>query len=391
MKRMMLAGVAALALCTTALADDWFNAQIEDYTPTTWPEGYTAVGGDWVNPEDAQLTDTPSLTFSIAADQDPLTFKATEAKSAIGTEDGEMAEIIVSSTVKFTPFAPDAIPDVPEDCKGGLIVVGAEDAYTYWYVAAGEDGNEWIDSSVSAENLSELKSVEIRLYNDNGAGDSVTITYTVDAVEIVTETNITLADDAKVQDVCLTGDGEISSLSATAVQPTPAPVGPTSDDGSFSEPDPSTGAVTFTPNAGATTAAIELNGFAGRVIIPADKVETVTGVPAEQLLFTVKGVPVDAKYFVGGDESGFSTALSDEAKPPFAEETPFKVGEETSVTVKTVPGLTYELKRDADLKGGFAVVVDKKIAEGESTELKDAEPPAEKGFYKVEASKKDVE
>ena len=171
----------------------------------------------------------------------------------------------------------------------------------------------------------------------------------------------------------------------------PAPVGPTSDEGQFSDPNPSSGRVTFTPNdPSAAEATINLNGFTGGVEVPGT-IATIKGVPADQLKIQLNGYEIDNKYFAGGDADGFSTALSDAAKPAFAEATedvkPFEVGEDAAVTIKAVPGLKYALVRGNTVDAITTTVVEATVAKEQTLKLEDKTPKADAAFYKVQVSK----
>ena len=117
----------------------------------------------------------------------------------------------------------------------------------------------------------------------------------------------------------------------------------------------------------------------------------ITGVPAEQIEIKLNGYKIDQKYFVGGDEKGFSLELSNEAKPAFVEATedvkPFEVGEDAAVTIKAVPGLKYALVRGATVDAITTTVVEAAVATEQTLKLEDTTPKADAAFYKVQVSK----
>lgn len=134
-------------------------------------------------------------------------------------------------------------------------------------------------------------------------------------------------------------------------------------------------------------------GLGGRVVVPADTVETIRGVPADKLALKVNGIAVDAACFVGGGEVGFSTALkADVVRPAIAEDEnivePFRVEGGVEVTIKPVPGLRYTLLRgetpDAVTEEAESEVAKQGAA---ALSLTDSKPPAKKAFYRVRVSK----
>ena len=149
--------------------------------------------------------------------------------------------------------------------------------------------------------------------------------------------------------------------------------------------------MTFTPtDPAATEATINLNGFTGGVEVPGT-IATIKGVPANQLKIQLNGYEIDNKYFVGGGAEGFSTELSNEAKPTFVEATedvkPFEVGEDAAVTIKAVPGLKYALVRGATVDAITTTVVEATVATEQTLKLADAEKLPNAAFYKVQVSK----
>lgn len=178
------------------------------------------------------------------------------------------------------------------------------------------------------------------------------------------------------------------------------PIGPTSEQGAIGAPNPSTGVAEFVPADPATTVAtIALNGFTGKILIPST-IETLVGVPAEQVYVkNANGNVIDAAAFVGGDETAYLTALTAAAQNPSfvtteegeTQETPFVVKDgDVALGVQTIVGLTYQLKKSTALGASakWDGAGDPVEGDGGAIELK-AEKAAEapSAFFKVEVTK----
>ena len=171
----------------------------------------------------------------------------------------------------------------------------------------------------------------------------------------------------------------------------PEPTGPTVD-GDATIAATGDGQWTVTPNG---APAITVSGLkdGDKVTVPVDTVDTVAGVPTEDLILTVNDVVVDNQYFVGLLDGGtaFITELGEKAAPVIGEEgveTPFVVGESAEVTIKAIPGLYYQL-----IRGGVVTeigkFVDEKTLEGVvlTITLTDDDKPSAGAFYKVGVTK----
>lgn len=152
------------------------------------------------------------------------------------------------------------------------------------------------------------------------------------------------------------------------------------------------GAWAVTPNGEATITVTGLNA-GDKVTIPVDTVESVTGVPASDLILTVNGVEVDNQYFVGmlDGSATFSTELGEAAKPVIGEEgveAPFVVGDTVEVKIKPIDGLYYQLIRGTEVTE-IGEMVDEKTLEGVvlTITLTDDDKPSAGAFYKVGVTK----
>ena len=175
------------------------------------------------------------------------------------------------------------------------------------------------------------------------------------------------------------------------------PAGPTSDEGAIGDADPQTGIAKFTPtDPTAKEVTVALNGFTGRVSFPGT-IETIKGVPANQIIvLNSKGHSIDASAFVGGDDKGYSTALTDAAqKPAFATTTegetaekPFVVGDETvAVGVQTINGLIYQLQAEAALDNSWTAVNEPVEGNGQPMTFSADKTDAPAQFYSIKVSK----
>ena len=178
------------------------------------------------------------------------------------------------------------------------------------------------------------------------------------------------------------------------------PVGPKSNEGTIAPADPSTGIAEFTPTDPAVTeVTIDLGDFTGKIAIPST-IEMLKGVPADQIIVkNAKGHQIDAAAFIGGDANGYSTELTPAAqKPAFDKtedgetaETPFVITDgDVALGVKTIAGLTYQLKKSTTLGASakWTNVGDPIEGDGNAMALraeKAAQDPA--AFYKVEVTK----
>jgi len=193
MNKLILTFAGAMALSFTANAvalfsdnETWFDGGIEE----GWPE--KAKNGGWSNTNGTTYADS-KLTVSALAET-PLTFTADVAKV---TSDYKAT---ISSTVGFTAF--EELPTVPTDAKAGVI---AFTNGTFWALAKGNaDYNVWKDTLIATN--AEVK-IDVTFIDANTVeykiGDNTPVTNTVKTVE-------------SVRNVCMSGDGTLAGLSATA-------------------------------------------------------------------------------------------------------------------------------------------------------------------------------
>ena len=167
------------------------------------------------------------------------------------------------------------------------------------------------------------------------------------------------------------------------------PVGPVVDPTEGTVVKGDDGKYVITPAAGKSEVTVTDAGDAEFKIEVADDI-TIKGVAADKITVMCNGENI-AGVCVGGDATGFSTAL-DPAKttPAFTEgasgEEPLVVGENVGVTVTSVKGLAYTLVRGEEV-GTIATNVTTLKGTGEAITLEDANKPAGKAFYKVSVSK----
>jgi len=213
MKKLMIAAAGALAIGMSAVADAtptaWFNGGIDK----DWPDN--AVGGTWTVPEGATATiedDALAITASVT---NPVTFTATAPK-AFGKSEAD--KVFVDSTVTFTPFPEDELPQVPEGAKAGIIAV-KESKGTYWYILVqdenGGSSNVWKRADVEVTNLTAAVKITLRGEPiEEGEAFAPNADYSIDGDD-VDGGIIYVKGDQNVQTTCYAGDGSVKSLSAT--------------------------------------------------------------------------------------------------------------------------------------------------------------------------------
>lgn len=162
-------------------------------------------------------------------------------------------------------------------------------------------------------------------------------------------------------------------------------------------------------------------GFAGKVVIPST-VEKIIGVAKDQLKVMVsvtgddsvtktynitEAIKLAADGTISLDDTktvtvevtvGDKTVSEDiSVKPELAttaadgatEVAPFEAGATPAATVKTIPGLTYSLDYDSDVKGAFGTSAASKTADGNRMTLQDTSDKTgvTKRFYKIRVRK----
>lgn len=375
MKKLMFAVASAMAVGLVAqAAEQWFDGGIAD----GWPTAPSMDGGAWSNTEGSAFAESK---VTVSADESaPLTFTATTAKQVADDT------VTINSTLTFTPF--DELPDVPEEAKAGVISYDGN----FYVIAKGDEVNEWTDSGISAKDSAVVKVTFI---------DADTAVYDIDG-SVSTNDIVAITEVSKV---CMSGDGAISGLTAQTEAKSVGPQTPPTGGGSVTpaegepgvydvQPSPE-GNVTIIPDSLKPTDTI-------RVTTSADV--QVTGVPADQIQVKLNDTVIPNSVFVGGDATGFSTALNPEGSAQVGSETikvtpelseagdpsgvePFVLGDDATVGAKTIPGLTYTLVRQTAPKGGSSEDVDSRVAESARTELTDSDKPADKAFYIIRVTK----
>lgn len=213
--------------------------------------------------------------------------------------------------------------------------------------------------------------------------------------------NLKVTEDTTITVTLLAMKGSVTNeLASFDYEIKAKEIGPTSDEGTIAPADPSTGIAEFSPtDPTVTDVTINLGDFTGKIAIPST-IETLKGVPAEKIYVrNANGNVIDAAAFIGGDENGYSTELTPAAQKPVFEttedgetqETPFVITDgDVALGVKTIAGLTYQLKKATTLGASaeWTSVGDPIEGDGKAMELKAeaaAQDPA--AFYKVEVSK----
>ena len=221
-------------------------------------------------------------------------------------------------------------------------------------------------------------------------GEEEPVTYT-DPVTVLRGTAVVVTYTAN-EGYKITDGGTVTyeAVAANVVAPAPTveKTGPAVDPGEGTIVQDG-GNFVVTPAADATSITVSNLpvGFGGKVIVPADKVAAITGVPAANLEIKVNGYVVANDYFVGMSGDTFSTALSNAAAPVLTETAPLEVATDVSVSVKAIPGLKYQLIRGSEPSAIAEPVATAQVASATTITLKDEAKPADKAFYKVKVTK----
>lgn len=375
MKKLMIAVASAMAVGLAAqAAEQWFDGGIAG----DWPDDSSMFGGSWSNTTGSAYADS-KVTVSADA-ENPLSFNATESKNPASET------VAITSTLTFTPF--DKLPDVPEEAKAGVISYGGK----FYVIAKDGEANAWKDSAIPATETAVVKVTFI---------DADTAVYDIDG-SVSTNDIVAITEVSKV---CMSGDGAISGLTAQTEAKSVGPQTPPTGGGSVTpaEGEPGVYDVQPSPEGNVTIIPASLKPTDTiRVTTPEDI--QVTGVPADQIQVKLNDTVIPNSVFVGGDATGFSTALNSEGSAQVGSETikvtpelseagdpsgvkPFVLADDATVGAKTIPGLTYTLVRQTAPKGGSSEDVDTKVAESARTELTDSEKPADKAFYIIRVTK----
>lgn len=173
------------------------------------------------------------------------------------------------------------------------------------------------------------------------------------------------------------------------------------------EVDSTTGDAEITPADGKTEVTVTIpSGFTGNIIVPSTVTTVKGGVPAEKLGLKIGNYTVigafkinetsyaielnkDATVKVGNEDIRVEPELANTAADGETEVAPFEAGAEPAATVKTIPGLTYSLDFDSDVKGAFGTSAASKQADGNRMTLQDKtdKTGVTKRFYKIRVRK----
>ena len=232
----------------------------------------------------------------------------------------------------------------------------------------------------------------------------------------------------KVEAATIPGDKQWSDLTEgyytlkdKVVEPDPEPTPSLpEDDQSGTEIEKVGNDYVVTPGTGVTEVTVNTNGFAGMIEIPST-VEKIIGVAKEQLRVVVSVTGDDSvtktyniteaiKLAVDGtislddtktvtvevtvgdktvsEQISVKPELADTAADGETEVAPFEAGATPAATIKTIPGLTYSLDFDSDVKGAFGTSAASKTADGNRMTLRDENTSgATKRFYKIRVRK----
>jgi len=188
MKKLMTILAALVALCGPVQAEDqtdWFNGGIG----ANWPTNATMFGGtwcDWAEAHGHMSSDNSVLQISSNEDDRQLSFdvdyRKTLGPKALG-DTTAAKEVAVSFACAFQPFSLTALPEVPADAKGAVILVTEDDpdeaAYGTVYYAAYDDNakkNIWKPSIATGVGTGEIFQVTITVAPGTATG-SLTVGY----------------------------------------------------------------------------------------------------------------------------------------------------------------------------------------------------------------------
>lgn len=191
MKKLMVA-IAAAAISFAGFADDtnnWFTAG--------FGSAASSSGGAW-SPAPSSLTwgDGDVLVLEDVDAQDPVTFGATESKASTNDEN----TIVFDTTVLFQGF--EELPAIDTDAKAGVCALTGGD---YYVVAKVNGENAWVDTGIEAT-FGAAVNVKVTVAN----GKAV-YSFGADSTESLDLVN------AEFQEVCYSGNGSVSALSANDI------------------------------------------------------------------------------------------------------------------------------------------------------------------------------
>jgi len=201
MKKLMIAAAGAVAIGFSAVAADWFNADIGNYT--AWPTNNAAFGGTWLNEGGATLEAAGVLSVTAQTNA-PLTFAAAKTNVI-----DEITSATFKSMLEFTAFPSDEMPDVPKDAKAGAIVVKDGDNTLNYYVLADqaqEGSNVW--EKIEAVKVVEGP-VEVTIKLEDGMA-----WYYFGSEDNAADV-LYYPGNGELSTTCYAGDGTVKSLSAT--------------------------------------------------------------------------------------------------------------------------------------------------------------------------------
>lgn len=182
---------------------------------------------------------------------------------------------------------------------------------------------------------------------------------------------------------------------------TPAP-SIDADDGTIAKD--GDGDYVVTPAENKTEVEINVGNYTGNVIVPST-VTKITGTIAPAQIGVQLGaykvigafklneaneivLNKDAEVTVGTEKIKVEPELANTAADGTTEIAPFEAGAEPAATIKTIPGLTYSLDFDSDVKGAFGTSAASKTADGNRMTLQDKNTNgATKRFYKIRVRK----
>lgn len=190
MKKLMVA-IAAAAISFAGFADDtnnWFTAGFGAEASSS--------GGAW-SPAPSSLTwDENILVLEDVDAQAPVTFGATESKASTNDEN----TIVFDTTVLFQGF--EDLPTIEDGAKAGVCALTASN---YFVVAKVEGVNRWVDTEIPATFGA---AVNVKVTVANGKAIYSFGANSTQPLDLV---------NAEFQEVCYSGNGSVSALSANDI------------------------------------------------------------------------------------------------------------------------------------------------------------------------------
>ncbi len=193
MKTHTIAAVAglALALCSQAEPTPWFNANIANLQ--SWPTQ------DWSNTENTTFSDG-AIKLENVTNNLTYTYTASPSQNLDGT-----STVVIKSSMLFTAYDSDEMPEPPSGIKAGLIVVDNGESTSYYGLVT----NVWTALTGATPDLTSAVEVTMSLLPGK-------VQYKVGTAELTAAGQSWLASNSgssdTVSQVLYNGTGEIHTL-----------------------------------------------------------------------------------------------------------------------------------------------------------------------------------